>query len=165
MFFLFSSFNSNKISKFSFFSNYKFTSKQRVAVNWKILLASMFMLSLLFKSLLEIKIEIETRLHSIDIYDDDSAEFSPWIWYLGTMIIPNSTVDMSKPENKKRNTFYHSETHIWFEAKKGFFPDHPWSVKLHLPGSKILYNLGKIRISYLVARSSATLVRSGSVTW
>ena len=52
--------------------NYNFTSKQGVAVKWKLLLASMFMLSLLFKSLLQIKIEIESRLHSIDIYDDDS---------------------------------------------------------------------------------------------
>ena len=52
--------------------NYKFTSKKREEklFNHQLLFVSLFV-CMLFKSLVWIKIQIESRLHNIDINDDD----------------------------------------------------------------------------------------------
>ena len=56
----------------SFFSNYRFTSTQREALNLQPLYVSIFMsIIMLFKNLVEIKIEIISRLRCIDKYDDE----------------------------------------------------------------------------------------------
>jgi len=61
-------FNTEKMTFNDFknnFSNYKFTSKQRGAVNRQIL----FFVSMLFKRLIEIEIDIENRLYRDEIRD------------------------------------------------------------------------------------------------
>ena len=56
-----------------YFSTYKFTSKQIEAVNCWFDVFPCLNVSNLFESLQEIKIKIESRLHCVDIHDDEAV--------------------------------------------------------------------------------------------